>query len=142
MIQRLVVTLLLTSSIAYATPQRLLDSGHYTAQVTAMPCGACAPAVEKAMLAQPEVQAASVDLKSLRLIFIVKNGATVSLATLQKSLKEASDSMGMGADYRLRDVQKMSLTSSPEVLPSPAAATEAPPADASAPSGCSTCGHH
>jgi hypothetical protein len=72
------------------------------------------------------VKAARVDLNTSQLIFIVKEESTLPLASLQKSLTKASDAMGMGADYRLHDLQKISLASYPEALPSPSTASDTP----------------
>lgn len=84
---------------------KVLDPGKYSASVVAIPCDACPPVIEKTLKAQPGIDAVSVDQKASSVQFTVKPGARVPLPDLQKALKAASDEMGMGADYRLKNVK-------------------------------------
>ncbi len=83
-----------------------LKQGHYSAQVKAIICGACAPKILETVRGFPGIEDVSVDQDKSQLAFTVKAGAKVSLSKLQVKLKAASDEMGMGADYTLRDVKK------------------------------------
>lgn len=85
---------------------KTLQSGKYSAKVVAIPCAACPPEIEKTLKAQPAIDEVSVDQKSSTVRFSVKAGAQVQLSDLQKALKTASEQMGMGADYRLKNVKK------------------------------------
>jgi hypothetical protein len=100
----------LSATIALAeTPavkDQVLMSGTYTAQVTAIPCEGCPPVIEKTMLDQQGILSAKADQKTSTLTFTVKPEAQVNVSDLQKALKSASDEMGMGADYTLKNVKK------------------------------------
>ena len=85
---------------------RVLEAGTYTAQVTAIPCSACPPGIEKTLKAQPAIEEVSVDQDASTVKFSVKPGTQLPLSELQKALKAASDQMGMGADYQLKNVKK------------------------------------
>jgi hypothetical protein len=91
-----------------AAPQGdpVLLTGKYTAQVTAIPCEGCPPVIEQTMLAQPGIATAKADQKTSTLTFTIKPDAQVNVSDLQKALKAASDQMGMGADYSLKDIKK------------------------------------
>jgi hypothetical protein len=85
----------------------VLKTGNYTAKVTAIPCEGCPPIIEKTMLDQKGIGSAKADQKTSSLAFTVKPGAAVKVADLQKALKAASNQMGMGADYTLKNVTKV-----------------------------------
>ena len=101
-----------TMIVAFAAPSqdvdRALKSGQYSAKVAAIPCAACPPEIVKTLKAQPAIDEVSVDQKASTVEFIVKPGTQVLLSDLQKALKAASDQMGMGADYQLKNVKKVS----------------------------------
>ena len=84
----------------------VLQAGKYTARVTAIPCEGCPPVIEQTMLAQPGIASAKADQKTSTLVFTVKPDARVNVLAVQKALKIASDQMGMGADYSLKDIKK------------------------------------
>jgi hypothetical protein len=84
---------------------RILTPGNYSARVTAIPCEACPPEIVRTLKAQPGIDGISVDPKASTVQFTVKPGAPIPLVDLQKALKAASDQMGMGADYQLKDVK-------------------------------------
>lgn len=86
---------------------RVLKAGRYSATVTAMVCGMCAGNVERTLKAFHGVEGVKVAKGSTKVEFSVKRGAKVDLARLQQKLKAASDDMGMGADYTLKDVKAM-----------------------------------
>lgn len=83
----------------------VLKEGSYTAKVAALACEACPPAVEKALKAFPGIEGVSVAREKSTVKFTVKKGASVKAVKLQAALKAASDEMGMGADYSLRDLK-------------------------------------
>lgn len=87
---------------------QVLKQGHYTAQVKAIVCGACAPKILETVRGFPGIEDASVDQDNSQLNFSVKSGAKVSLSKLQGKLKAASEKMGMGADYTLREIKEKS----------------------------------
>jgi hypothetical protein len=96
-------------ALAMAAPEAkdpILKAGTYRAHVAAIPCEGCPPVIEQTMLAQPGIGAAKADMKTSSLTFTVKADSKVSVADLQKALKTASDQMGMGADYSLKNIQK------------------------------------
>lgn len=82
-----------------------LASGYYDANVGGIVCGGCKELIEKTMKAVDGVGAAQVDDKQGTVRFTVMVGKTVSLSKIQSALKTASDQMGMGANYALRDVK-------------------------------------
>ena len=84
----------------------VLQAGTYTAQVAAIPCEGCPPVIEQTMLAQPGIATAKADQKTSSLTFTIKPDAQVNAADLQKALKAASDQMGMGADYSLKNIKQ------------------------------------
>lgn len=88
-----------------------LPGGHYSAKAKALVCGGCAGLIEKTLQGMPALQSASVEPESGRVDFVVKEGKTVKWSALQKSLRAASDQMGMGADYNLSEFQVVSNTS-------------------------------
>lgn len=83
---------------------KVLKTGRYQAKVSSLACSACADEVEKTLKAFKGVDGVSVDDKAASVLFSVKKGSSVSVAKLQKALKDASDKMGMDADYRLKDI--------------------------------------
>lgn len=91
---------------ATAAEDQILRAGSYTAQVAAIPCEGCPPIIESTMLAQPGIVSAKADQKTSTLVFTVKPEARVKVSDLQKALKAASDQMGMGADYSLKNIKK------------------------------------
>ncbi len=101
------VSLILAAAPAWAAAKKApktLKEGKYQAQVTALACEACAAEVETTLKSFDGVEGVSVDQKASSVAFAIKKGAKVSVAKLQKSLKTASDKMGMGADYTLKDI--------------------------------------
>ena len=85
---------------------QILKAGKYTAHVTAIPCEGCPPVIEKTMLDQKGIGSAKADQKTSTLSFTVKPGSVIKVPDLQKALKSASDEMGMGADYTLKNITK------------------------------------
>ena len=115
MYRRIVLATLLAAStiaVAIAAPSqdvdRRLQAGKYSAKVTAIPCAACPPEIVKTLNAQAAIEDVSVDPKASAVTFTIKPGMVVLLSDLQKALKTASDQMGMGADYQLKNVKKAS----------------------------------
>lgn len=108
MFMGLMVPLLVVAVVSAAdkAAAKVLKEGMYSAMVTAIPCNACPPKIEEALKAQPAIDSVSVDQKTSTVRFSVKTGAQVPLSELQKALKAASDQMGMGADYQLKNVKK------------------------------------
>ena len=94
--------------------EALLDAGRYMGKVLAIVCGSCAAQIEQTLGRQPGIEAVTVDASTHSVRFTVKAGTTVKLADLQVALKQASDKMGMGADYRLLEVQKIILSPAAE----------------------------
>ena len=86
--------------------KEVLKAGAYTATVAALPCGACPPEVEKALKTFPGIEGVSVSQEKSTVSFKIKKGASVKVSKLQAALKAASDKMGMGADYSLRDLKR------------------------------------
>ena len=84
---------------------KVLKAGTYSAKVAAIPCAACPPEIVKTLKAQPAIDEVSVNQKASTVTFTVKPGMEVALPDLQKKLKAASDQMGMGADYQLKNVK-------------------------------------
>jgi len=70
-------------------------------------CEMCPAEVERALKAFPGIEAVSVSQEKLAVSFKVKKGASVKMAKLQAALKAASDMMGGGADYSLRDLKRV-----------------------------------
>jgi hypothetical protein len=100
---------MVSAVLTLATPpidDQILQTGKYTARVTAIPCEGCPSVIEQTMLAQPGIASAKADQKTSTLTFTVKSDAVVKVSDLQKALKAASDQMGMGADYSLKDITK------------------------------------
>lgn len=93
------------ANTASKSSKTILKAGSYSAQIKGLTCSACAPAVEKTMKAFPGLEGVSVSQEKSAARFSVKTGATVNVAKLQAALKSASDEMGMGADYSLRDIK-------------------------------------
>jgi hypothetical protein len=91
---------------AAQTDKPVLKAGKYTAKVTAIPCEGCPPVIEKTMLDQKGIGSAKADQKTSTLSFTVKQGSVIKVPDLQKALKSASDEMGMGADYTLKNITK------------------------------------
>lgn len=85
----------------------ILKEGSYSAQVTGLLCSACPPEVEKALKSFPGVEGVTVSQEKSTVTFKVKKGAALKAAKLQAALKAASDKMGMGADYSLRDLKRV-----------------------------------
>lgn len=81
----------------------VLPGGHYSAKAKALVCGGCAEQIEKTLKGMSAIQSVSVEPKSGHVDFVVKKGKTVEWSALQKSLRAASDKMGMGADFSLSD---------------------------------------
>jgi copper chaperone CopZ len=82
-----------------------LAPGRYTAKVKMLACEGCGPEVEKTLNGVKGVEAAKVDSKTSTVEFGVKD--PVKVAELQKTLKAASEEMGMGADYSLSKIQSL-----------------------------------
>lgn len=91
----------------------VLPGGSYAATAAALPCGGCVSLVEETLNALPGIQGASVDIKTRRVDFSVKEGAQVKWSDIQTSLQAAAKKMGMGADYTLSEFQ----TASKKLLP-------------------------
>jgi len=89
------------------TDDQILQTGKYTAQVTAIPCDGCPPVIDQTMLAQQGIGSAKADQKTSTLTFTVKPEARAKVSDIQKALKDASDQMGMGADYTLKNIKKV-----------------------------------
>jgi len=99
----------------------VLPGGGYSAKAKSLACGGCAETIEKAMRGIPGIERASVDKKTGTVDFAVRGGASVRWSDLQKTLKAASDRMGMGADYTLTDFKFASAeTAAPTKKESPA----------------------
>ena len=102
----------LTATQAFAagppgkTSKGILKEGSYSATVAALKCEACPAEVEKTLKAFPGIEGVSVSPEKSTVSFKVKKGASVKTYKLQAALKSASDKMGMGADYSLRDLQR------------------------------------
>ena len=93
--------------VSGATAEPLvLQAGTYTAHVAAIPCEGCPPIIESTMLSQKGIASAKADQKTSTLAFTVKPEARVKVSDLQKALKAASDQMGMGADYSLKNIKE------------------------------------
>lgn len=90
------------------TKAQLLKTGEYSATAKALVCSACAGEIEKALKAFPGMEGVMVASESGIAHFKVKKGSTVQLEALQRALKASSEKMGMGADYTLRDVKRVS----------------------------------
>lgn len=88
-----------------AKAEGTLTKGQYTAKVKMLACEACGPEVEKTLNGVKGVEAAKVDSKTSTVRFGVKD--SVKLAELQKTLKAASEQMGMGADYSLSKIESL-----------------------------------
>ncbi len=84
----------------------ILKEGSYTAKVTGLLCAACPPEVEKTLRAFPGIEGVSVSPEKSMVRFKIKKGFSAKTAKLQAALKAASDKMGMGADYSLRDLRR------------------------------------
>ena len=84
----------------------VLKEGSYSATVAALICEECPAEVEKTLKAFPGIEGVSVSREKSTVSFKVKKGASVKAAKLQAALKAASDKMGMGADYSLRDLKR------------------------------------
>lgn len=82
-----------------------LAPGRYTAKVKMLACEACGPEVEKTLNGIKGVEAAKVDSKTSTVQFGVKDPLQVVL--LQKTLRAASEQMGMGADYSLSKIESL-----------------------------------
>ena len=102
-----VLAMSLWTASSWAAPLAMLTAGTYTAKVKAIICGACPPKIEETTRAVSGIASAKVDTGTGLLTFTVKKKAKVRLSTLQKALKAASEKMGMGADYELRDVRRL-----------------------------------
>ncbi|MDE2291796.1 MAG: hypothetical protein KGL53_06910 [Elusimicrobia bacterium] len=89
-----------------AKQPRTLGPGAYTASIKALICSACGPKVMETMRGVRGVSGVSVDQRKSLLKFTVRKGAKLDVAGLQKRLKAASDAMGMGADYSLREITR------------------------------------
>lgn len=94
-----------------AAPIAILKAGTYTAIVSSLVCGACAPQVEKTLKEYPGIAAATVDQEKSTVKFTVKQGASVKVANLQAELESASAEMGMGADYTLKSIRSVDRAS-------------------------------
>lgn len=92
-------------SASQTKAKKVLGSGTYKATVMALVCSACGPKVVETMKMVPGISDASVDQATSQLTFVVKSGAKVNVASIQKKLKDVSSKMGMGADYSLRDIK-------------------------------------
>ena len=88
----------------------LLVPGKYSAKVTAIACEACPPEIMKTLQAQTGVKDITVDAKTSTVQFTVLPGAHVWIPELQKALKAASDQMGMGADFELKNLVRAADT--------------------------------
>lgn len=85
------------------TKPQTLKPGEYSATAKAVVCSACAAAIEKTLKAFPGVEGVTVAPEGGGVRFSVKKA--VKVADLQKALKTSSDTMGMGADYTLKDIK-------------------------------------
>lgn len=90
-----------------APKDRTLKAGKYTANATALACAACVDEIEKTLKGFKELDEVAVKQETSGVAFTVKPGAKVKLSKLQKALKAASDNMGMGADYTLKDLKAL-----------------------------------
>lgn len=95
------------STAAGKGAKEVLKAGSYTATVAALVCGACPPEVEKTLKTFPGIEGVSVSQEKSTANFKIKKGASVKVSKLQAALKAASDKMGMGADYSLRDIRRV-----------------------------------
>jgi len=91
--------------LAAGQSPEVLNTGKYTAKVKAITCGGCGPLIKKTMLAMKEIESVVVDSDKKVVEFVVKKDSSIKLSDLQKALKAASDTMGMGADYTLSDLK-------------------------------------
>jgi copper chaperone CopZ len=87
---------------------QVLGSGHYTAKVGAIVCGGCKGLIEKTLRQVPGIGAAQVDDKAGTVRFTVLGGMEARLSKVQNALRASAERMGMGADYELNDVQRLS----------------------------------
>jgi copper chaperone CopZ len=86
----------------------LLKTGTYSAEVKAIVCGGCASFIQEALSSQKAIENVSVDAKTKKVTFSVKAGSEVNLSDLQQVLKASADKMGMGANYALSQVKRLS----------------------------------
>ena len=94
-----------------------LTPGRYTAKVKMLACEACGPEVEKTLNGIKGVEGAKVDSKASTVQFGVKD--TLKVAELQKTLKAASEQMGMGADYSLSKIESLQKAAPKAEKPAP-----------------------
>lgn len=106
-----VVTLIMVAVVSAPIIARqskdVLTAGKYSASVKAIVCGGCGPLIKETLQKMKEIDAVTVDSGKKTVQFAVKKDSTVKLSDLQKALKAASDTMGMGADYTLSDVKPL-----------------------------------
>ncbi len=107
----IVFVLLALLALALAAPivaqqgKDVMAAGTYTANVKAIVCGGCGPLIKQTLEGIKQIEAVSVDQTQKTVQFTVKKNTTVKLADVQKALKNASNKMGMGADYTLTDIK-------------------------------------
>lgn len=94
-----------------ATPDQTLSAGAYTATAKAIVCEGCGQFITDALKTNPSLENISVDVKTKSVNFQVKKDAKVKTSDLQRALKAKADEMGMGADYTLSGVKKLSRRS-------------------------------
>jgi copper chaperone CopZ len=87
---------------------KTLAPGTYSATVKALVCEGCPPLVTEALSKQKGIDKISVDPKTSTAKFTVLKNSQVSLAELQKALDAAAGEMGMGADYTLKNLKRVS----------------------------------
>ncbi len=85
----------------------VLKQGAYSATVAALVCESCPAEVEKALKAFPGLEDVSISREKSAVRFTVKKGTPVKTEKLQSALRAASERMGMGADYSLRDLKRV-----------------------------------
>ena len=85
---------------------QMLTAGAYSAKAKALVCSGCGPIIQQTLEKVKGLESISIDPKTSMVKFKVKKDASIDVAKLQKTLKDASGEMGMGADYRLMDIKK------------------------------------
>lgn len=97
----------LAATPAVKAEKKVLTQGVYAATVAALVCEACPAEVAKTLKAFPGLEAVSLSREKSTVRFAVKKGAAVRTEKLQSALRAASERMGMGADYGLRDLKRV-----------------------------------
>jgi copper chaperone CopZ len=91
-----------------STEARVLTAGAYSAQVKGIVCGGCGSFIQQTLEKIGGIEAVSVNQDKKTVQFQIKKDAKVKLAEVQKALQASAAKMGMGADYLLRDLKKVS----------------------------------